>query len=582
LYEKGFITYMRTDNGVLSEEGEEVGKNMVESLYGAGALGVSEKGSKKKGKGKGGEEKEEAHEAIRPSVHEGSFLSPEDLGKDIGKKERLLYSLVYNRTLASLMSPKITNSTTATISVGDEFTVRSRGSVVVDPGWGRLSSTFDGNDTALLPPLVSGEVVTLVSSRPTTHSTAPPARFSEATFVRELERLGVGRPSTYASVLETLRKRAYIRSGVEGRGTPEVKGGMISAARAAGITIGKGRGPLIPSLTAFVVVDLLTEHLRDYVDSEFTKRMEERLDEIARGEAEGGGYLRDYYEGEGGLKRKVEKMELAVTNDSARLARLPSLHNSSVSLFVGPWGPYAVREEEGRRETAPIPGGMVEDLGMVTEKNLRSVLDGRRGNGTVLGTHEGKKVFLKLGRYGAYLQHGEGEEMRTQTLPKEMGGMGGKGLGAKLGEEGVGEGGGGLQELIGLTFEDAKKYLMLPRNVGEYKGEAIITSLGPYGPYLKWNNSFTSLPQEYNLIEVGEEDARRLVEEGIVQKGGRLARGVLVDFDKVEGYKLTVRDGRFGVYINWKKVNAKMPVEFLDEPSSISKEEAWAAIGEKL
>ena len=134
--------------------------------------------------------------------------------------------------------------------------------------------------------------------------------------MQELERLGVGRPSTYASVLETLRKRAYVRSGV-GRGG-EVKGGEISARRAAGIDGEGGKGQLIPSLTALVVCDLLKEHLGDYVDTEFTKRMEERLDEIARGEAEGKGYLKDYYEGEGGLKRKVEKMELAINNDEAR------------------------------------------------------------------------------------------------------------------------------------------------------------------------------------------------------------------------------------------------------------------------
>ena len=112
--------------------------------------------------------------------------------------------------------------------------------------------------------------------------------------------------------------------------------------------------------------------------------------------------------------------------------------------------------------------------------------------------------------------------------------------------------------MIGLTFDDAVKYLQLPRTIGEYKGEVILTSLGPYGPYLKWNSSFTSLPVEYNLVEVGLEDACRLVEEGIVQKGGKMARGVLVDFDKVDGGKLTVRNGRFGVYINWKKVNAKV------------------------
>ena len=315
------------------------------------------------------------------------------------------------------MKPKVTNSTTITASIGPDFTVKCRGSVVVEPGWSILG-VGDSNETNLPEGLVEGARLTLKNARPTSHSTQPPPRYNEASFVRDLEKAGVGRPSTYASVLDTLRKRAYVRSGTEGKGM-EVKGGMISAQRAAGISIGKGRGPLIPSLTAFVVCDLLEKHLEDYVDMDFTRRMEERLDEIARGEYEGRGYLKEYYEGEGGLKRKVERMEATVSSDSARLARLPSLLNSSVSLFVGPWGPYAVREQEGVRETAPIPGGMVEDLGAVTERNLRSVLDGRKGNGTLMGEWEGKKVLLKLGRYGAYLQHGEGEGSRTQVRRSE-------------------------------------------------------------------------------------------------------------------------------------------------------------------
>ena len=138
-----------------------------------------------------------------------------------------------------------------------------------------------------------------------------------------------------------------------------------------------------------------------------------------------------------------------------------------------------------------------------------------------------------------------------------------------------------LNELVGLTFEQAMGYLNLPRTICEYEGKKIETNIGRYGPYVKWNNSFVSLPAEHDLLTVEEEVAVALVIDGIVNKSTKLGRGVLLDFGKVDGGTLTVREGRFGVYLNWKKVNAKLPKEYTDDPTGISKEEAWAAIEEK-
>lgn len=408
-------------------------------------------------------------ETPRPSIIDKSFPKPSSLPSTLGKAEKHLFSLIYARTIQSVMTPKISNATAVTVDVNKgKMEVRCTGSVTIQEGWSAAISPELGADAAdasvsepalpLPSALAVGSKLTCLKISSKQRSTQPPSRFNDASFVKELEAKGVGRPSTYASVLETLRKRAYITSAQEDGGVRAgsglAKGGMISAQRAAGVTIGKGRGAIVPSLTAFVVCDLLASNVPDYISSEFTSDMERRLDFIAKGKGDKGGYLREYYEGEDGLKRKVEVMDSTVSSDDARRACLPSLTNSSVSLFVGPWGPYAVREETpGKRQTAPVPGGMISNLEDVTPEVLNRILDGRQGNGTVLGEHEGKKVSLMLGRFGAYLQHGQtGEEgTRTQTLPKELGGMGGKGL---VNIVGSGE---GLAEMLGINFEDAMK-----------------------------------------------------------------------------------------------------------------------------
>ena len=347
-----------------------------------------------------------------------------------------------------------------------------------------------------------------------------------------------------------------------------------------------GRGSLVPSLTAFVVCDLLSSYCPLYTDCDFTATMESTLDSIARGEADKLEYLKGYYEGPQGLQSIVEKMDRECTADTARRARLPQLYSpdgeDTVSLFVGPWGPYVAGiDANGTRTTAPLPSGMVQDLSMLSFSALTSVLEGRRSNGTIMGTFEGKDVRLLVGRFGAYLQVGEkGEEgARTQTLPKRYGGQGGGGLVAVSGDGADTDV--PLNERVGLTFEDAIGYLSLPRQVVEHEGLPIEANIGRYGPYLKYNSSFVSLPPPHDVLTIGPEAGMAIVVEGIVNKKGKTARGVLKDLGDVEGGKLTVRDGRFGVYLNWKKTNAKMPKEHVDEPAEITKEEAWAAIQAK-
>ncbi|GMI08265.1 hypothetical protein TrLO_g6461 [Triparma laevis f. longispina] len=596
LYESGYITYMRTDSFRMSEEGTKATSEIIEKIYGQENVKTVDV-KKSKSKKDTPKNAQEAHEAIRPSILEsGTFASPSSLTSSLSKVDLALYTLIYSRTLASMMIDKVVKSTTCLIDVGERnpFRFKVTGSQVVNKGWAVVDNSGSNTSSILPSELEKDEIVALTSFEPNQHKTQPPPRFNEATFVKELERLGVGRPSTYASVLETLRTRAYVTSGKEdefNNDIGEARGTMISAQRAAGSpSLGGGRGSLIPSLTAFVVSDLLKNWMSEYVDSEFTRDMEERLDSIAKGEGEKNIYLKEYFEGERGLKELVKKMDEECKADDARRANLPLLAEpveavagGNVSLFVGPWGPYVVRSNgEGERETAPLPGGMITDLENLTPSALHSIVDGRNNNGTILGkTPEGDNVRLCLGRFGSYLQVGEKGEngTRTQTLPKQYGGMGGSQL-MNVVDSGNSENK-PLNELVGLTFERAMGYLNLPRTICEYEEKKVETNIGRYGPYIKFNNSFVSLPVEHDLLEVGEEIAIGLVIDGIINKSAKLGRGVLLDFGKVEGGTLTVREGRFGVYLNWKKVNAKLPKEYADEPTSISQEVAWAAIQEK-
>ncbi len=564
LYEAGHISYMRTDSAHLSDDALAVIKSTILDKYGETYLAKAPSGGGKKQKKV---KDQEAHEAIRPAIDNGAFTHPDDLPASTPKIQMNVYTLIYQRAVACHMAPKRVESTTATIDVsnqrsGASLSFKATGTVTTFPGFSAaLPTSSDGNE---LPALDVDTVLKPSTIQPTQHTTQPPGRYTEATFVKTLEALGVGRPSTYASIIQTLRSRAYVTSPDDSRGK-EATGGLISAQRAAGGAPGSGKGSMIPSLTAFVVSDLLAAHAAPYVDSEFTARMESALDAIAAGEEDKVEYLKAYYEGPKGLKKMVEEMDANVGED-ARRAKIPTLDSDDIGLFVGPWGPFIVNS---KGEKAPVPGGMVRDLEALNVKALKGVMAGRANNGTILGQdEEGKNVRVCVGRFGAYLQLGDTGEQgtRTQTLPKELGGMGGGGLLE-----------GGYET---LDFETALKYLSLPRKVGEYEGKKVEVNIGRFGPYVKWNSAFVSLPREHDVLDVSEVVALQLVVDGIINKKGS-AKGVIADFGKVEGGTLTVRDGRFGVYLNWKKINAKIPKDWVDRPSEIPQEEAWAAILEK-
>ena len=554
LYENGFISYMRTDSTRLSDDAKAATKAEITSKFGDPDYYQEGTYTKAKAKKKAKDSKPDpqaAHEAVRPAIQtDGTFTSPIELPNDkFDSAAKELYELIYQRTLAAHMPPQISNSTTIRImgeNNEDDTTLlfKATGSVVISPGYTMLYSTRETeNVKSSLPSslgLHEGQQVDCDDVAALIHTTQPPPRYTEASFVQELEALGVGRPSTYAGTVKILRDRAYVGSPTSSNGGSSssrapVSGSAISAVRAAGgeeFTSGRrnARGPLVPSLTAFVVCSLFEKYCNMYVDSSFTARMEERLDKIANaqetiGEEERFQYLDEFYAGDNGLLSQIQVIEQTVEADDARRACLPSLNRTSVEndeknydigLFVGPWGPYVKKVDSSSPDekgvTAQLPAGMASDLATITPNSLKSILSAKEENGSVLCVHPdtGRNIRLKVGRFGAFLQCGEDDEdgTTTHTLPQQLRNMKTAIAGADS-----------LSGMIGITPEEAIQYVNLPRTVSTMKELPILAAIGPYGPYLKYNNTFLSLnPKDGDVLTIDPDTAQTLVTEGIVNR----------------------------------------------------------------
>ncbi|CAN0320026.1 unnamed protein product, partial [Ectocarpus sp. 6 AP-2014] len=471
LYEAGYITYMRTDRPSLSKEAAGVAEGAVRDSFGDEYV---RKGDAKTVKVKGSQE---AHEAIRPalvgatpaatdtadgkqareeedeagsgagsastSTTGGRFLHPTELpveedgggGRGLEEQHRALYDLVYRRTLASAMAESEADFTTVSlgaggVSLGDgegvvDVVMKASGKTTVFEGFlkayreegadesvpGGAAAEGDDQETEL-PLLVEGGKVVCEDARPAPHRTSPPRRFSEASLIKELEAKGVGRPSTYASIIGTLRTRTYVN--LQGRS-------------------------LTPSLTGFVVADLLREHFPDFTDTGFTAKMEDKLDAIARGEKERVEYLSEYYLGEDGLKAKVASKRATIDPLEAKRARLPGLErlDDRCSILVGPYGGYLIpeassgavtgddaggsearddegpgggEEEEGEKKSSAVtlPYVAQDNLELLTVDLVERCLDSTYRGGDLLGQHPdtGEDIRIRMGRYGPFLECG--------------------------------------------------------------------------------------------------------------------------------------------------------------------------------
>ncbi len=515
LYERGFITYMRTDSVHLSEQAIKAARGSVSTLYGQNYLSEVPRQFSTKARNA-----QEAHEAIRPAGE--IFKAPNDT--DLEGRDRALYELIWKRTVASQMAQA--RLTLISIDIGVENAVfRANGKRIDFPGFFR--AYVEGSDDpeadleaqeVLLPKFSTGDEIEVGKIEALGHQTQPPARYSEASLVKTLEKEGIGRPSTYASIIGTIVDRGYA---------------FLS------------NNSLTPSFTAFAVTSLLEEHFPDLVDSSFTARMESTLDEISTGRVDWLPYLESFYKGDKGLESQVQQREGDIDPGSSRTIDLEGL---PCVVRIGRFGAYLESkrigedgEEELVKATLPqeiTPADLNEEK---AELILKQKVDGPESLGDDPDT--GEKIYLLFGQYGPYVQRGQvGEENlkpKRASLPK----------GQKPEE---------------LTLEIAIGLLQLPRLLGEHPdGGKIQAGLGRFGPYIVWNKGkgekdYRSLKGEDDVLEVVLGRALELLAMPKRGRGGRTAlRDLGVPKEGQENIK--VFDGPYGLYVKQGKVNASLP-----------------------
>ncbi|MHC1692055.1 MAG: type I DNA topoisomerase [Sphaerochaetaceae bacterium] len=518
LYESGLITYMRTDSPMLSQEGIQAARNAARDLFGVEYLSP---GSRQYASSSASAQ--EAHEAIRPAGE--VFVHPDRT--DLKGKDLALYELIWKRTLACQMAEAVKANTTVRIAVDDaQFT--ATGNRIVFPGFIRVYvEGKDDPEAALedseswLPVLEKGQPVERVGIEPVGHETKPPARFTEATLVQELEKLGIGRPSTYATIIEKLFERVYV-----------VKDGTA----------------LIPTFTGFAVMQLLENNFSDLVDYSFTSTMENALDGIALGKIDELAFLKEFYEGEDGLKNKVERKTSEIKPAQAKLIKLPNFP-PTYPIMVGKFGPYAVKNGSNGDKEISIslpdslyPGNItLEDV----ERLLESKAKGTEGPQSI-GTDpvSGVDIYLLTGKFGPYFQLG----LKTPQNPSPK-------------RASVPKGVDGAQ----MAMEDILRLLSLPRTLGTNPatGEPVIANKGKFGPYVGSAGEFRSLPKDDSVFSVTLEEALVLLAAPKPGRPGRASRSApepVMAFGEYEGNQLVVVNGKYGFYGKLGKLNIPLPM----------------------
>ncbi len=527
LYENGYITYMRTDSVNLSKATMDAARSQVTKLFGADFLSPSPRVYQSKVKGA-----QEAHEAIRPAGD--SFQTPEQVAREVGSDEASLYDLIWRRTLASQMA----DAAGVTVSVrlgamavdGRDTLWAASGRTITFPGFLRayvqgVDEGADGDDAEnILPPLSEGDQVATQRLEPTGHATRPPARYTEASLVQRLEELGVGRPSTYASIMTTIQDRGYVF---------------------------KKGSALVPSFTAFGVVALLETHFPRLVDYEFTASMEADLDGIAEGEQESVPWLSRFYFGDDGLRENVARHLDEI--DPREVGTIPLGADAAgveVVARIGRYGPYV--ERDGER--ASIPDDLPPDE--LSVPKAIELLEVQNAGAKIFGTdpESSLAVYGMTGRFGPYVQLGEQEE-GSKEKPKRASLL-------------------SSMTLDEMGLEDALRLLSLPRVVGvDDNGVEIQALNGRYGPYIQRGDDRRSLESEDQLFTITVEEARALLAEP-PRRRGQARTSVLAELGEAPdtGKKVTVRSGRFGPYVTDGEVNASLRKD--DDPSLITLDRA--------
>jgi DNA topoisomerase-1 len=514
LYENGHITYMRTDSTNLAQVAVDDARRLVAEEYGNDFLPDEPRVYKSKVKNA-----QEAHEGIRPAGH--PFELPGILRNELNADEFKIFEMVWKRTMASQMADARGRRTTITIE-GEGCAFQVSGKTIDFPGY--LRAYVEGSDTpeaeladqeTVLPHVDEGESLKCVEMTAKEHSTQAPSRYSEAALTKALEERGIGRPSTYASIIDTIQNRNY--------------------------AFKKG-GALVPTWVAFSVVQLLEQHLSSLVDYQFTAKMEDDLDAISRGEQEYVDYLTGFYFGNGmpGLKPQLEHKGEAI--DAREISRIPIGHpkgSDPVYVRVGRYSPFV---EQGDR-TASLPEETPPDE--VTLDAALKLLDQAQQGEEPLGMdpETGKPVYLKVGRFGPYVQRGtpdDEEKPKNASLLKGM-------------------------NPSDVDLATALKLLSLPRNLGDHPqhGHPVMAFNGRFGPYVKCGDETRSLPADISPIEVSLEQAVHLLAQPKQHGRGRAAakREPLKVFEAspITGEKVQLLDGRYGPYVTDGTTNASLP-----------------------
>ncbi len=517
LYENGFITYMRTDSVHLSDQAIQAARECVTQMYGENYLSPQPRQYTTKSKGA-----QEAHEAIRPAGSQ--FRTPQQTG--LKDRELALYDLIWKRTVACQMAEAKLTFITVDLQVEDA-TFRTGGKRIDFPGFFR--AYVEGSDDpdaaiedreVILPLLKVGDKPTCKHIEPVSHETQPPARYTEASLVKTLESEGIGRPSTYASIIGTIVDRGYAQMNTN---------------------------TLVPTFTAFAVSSLLEKYFPDLVDLRFTAKMEATLDRISTGEAQWLPYLKDFYLGDSGLDTQVKQQESQIDPQQAKTVELENL---PVKVRIGKFGPYLEVEANGQTVTASIPHNLTP--AELDPEQVEILLRQKTEGPDKLGMHPetGEAIYVLIGSYGPYVQLGEATEENPKpkraSLPKGV-------------------------TLETVTLEIAVGLLSLPRTLGTHPdtGNAIQASLGRFGPYVVHKKGGEDGKDDYRSLRVGDDvlsvELARALELFAEPKKARTRQGgskkpireLGVHPDDAE--PIGIYEGPYGSYIKHKKTNASIP-----------------------
>lgn len=547
LYENGHITYMRTDSTNLASVAVEDARKLIVDEYGKDYLPEAPRTFAGKVKNA-----QEAHEAIRPAGH--PFALPATIKSQLNADEAKIFDLVWKRTIASQM--KDARGRRISISIeGGGCVFQVSGKTIDFPGY--LRAYVEGSDDPsaeladqekILPSVEVGEKLNCRELTAKEHNTLPPSRFSEAALTKALEERGIGRPSTYASIIDTIQARNYVFK--------------------------KGNA-LVPTWIAFSVTKLLEDHLMRLVDYQFTAQMEDDLDAISRGERKHIEYLESFYYGNGkpGLKKQLEhKVDEIDARGISRILIGQPEGGAEVYVRVGRYSPFVEQGEQ----TASLPEDLPPDE-VTLEKALELLAQAEKGD-EPLGTcpETGKPVYMKIGRFGPYIMRGHPDD---EEKPQNAGLL--KGMSPES-----------------IDFETALKLLSLPRELGEYhpptppaaekqestkqddegatgdkkddekktekkeaKGGTVMAYNGRYGPYVKCGNETRSLPADISPLDVTLEQAIELLKTPKTRGRGAAKKDPIKVFDEspVTGMKVQLLDGRYGPYVTDGETNASLP-----------------------